>query len=116
MSLRDDTMDGSSLPLESSTPNQSIDSEALAAGFVQELVSDIGNGEFTNDLMEGENQSLGVVSGGRSEGVERQAGVLSPAEAVTSPATVVSEAGSENVNEERGLSADTTTRSMNTLE
>ena len=65
MSLRDDTMDENSLPLESSTPNQSIDSEALSAGFVRELVSDIGNGEFTNDLMEGENLSLGVASGCR---------------------------------------------------
>ena len=94
MSQRDDTMDENPLLLESSTPNQSIDSEALAAGFVRELVSDIGNGEFTNDLMEEENQSLRASSGGRFEEVGRQAGVLSPAEAVTSPATVVSETGS----------------------
>ena len=48
-------MDESTLPLESSTLNRSIDTEALAAGLVQELVSDIGNGELTNDLIEGEN-------------------------------------------------------------
>ena len=51
MSLRDDTLDESTLPLEISTPNRSINMEALATGLVQELVSDIGNGEFTNDLI-----------------------------------------------------------------
>ena len=52
MSLRDDTIDENSIPLESSTPNQSIDAEALATGLIRELVSDMGNGEFTHDLME----------------------------------------------------------------
>ena len=45
-------MDENSIPLGSSTPNKSIDVEALAAGLIRELMPDVGNGEFTNNLME----------------------------------------------------------------
>ena len=116
MSLRDDTLDESTLPLESSTPNRSIDTEALATGPVQELVSDIGNGEFTNDLIEGESESVAITTGDRYEAFGRKCDLLSPAENAMSPAPVVSEAGSENFNEDRESLADITTWSMNTLE
>ena len=58
---------------------------------------DIGNGEFTNDLIEGENHSVAITPGDRSEAVGRQHDILSPAEDAMSPVPVVSEAGSENL-------------------
>ena len=44
VSLIDDAMDENAIPLDNSTPNQSMEAEALAAGLIQELVSDVGNG------------------------------------------------------------------------
>ena len=115
ISLVNDSMDESSVPLDYSTPNQSLEVEGLAAGLINDLVSDITSGEFTGELME----RAPLHDSETSESTDKVSGNSNsfphPIEVICVPTTVKSENETESI-EGIASSTDTTTRFEGTPE
>ena len=109
ISLVNDTLDEDPVPLDYSTPNQSVDAEELATGLINDLVSDIESGEFTAELMDRTTQPVCKVGDTPNEVTGNDHQVPQPIEVNCVPPIVKSENKTESI-EERASSVDTTNR------
>ena len=108
-------MDEDPVPLDYSTPNQSVDAEELAAGLINDLVSDIESGEFTAELMDRTTQPVCKVGDTPNEVTGNNHQVPQPIEVNCVPPTVKLEIETKSI-EERASSVDTTNRFEGTPE